>query len=36
LYTVAATYAVDSPPVVELRKRLVEIAELACEAAGAG
>ena len=36
LYTVAATYAVDSPPVVELRKRLVAIAELACEAAAAG
>lgn len=36
LYTVAATYGGDSPDVPGLKKRLVEVAELACEAAGGG
>lgn len=36
LYTVAATYGGASAAVIELKKRLVEIAELACEAAAGG
>jgi uncharacterized protein YndB with AHSA1/START domain len=36
LYTVAATYGGDSAALIELKKRLVEVAELACEAAAGG